>query len=52
MGDDDWGLYVDRGGEDGKGLRYEELIADLVCVVQEQNKRIKSLEDKIEADNK
>lgn len=47
MGDADWGLYVDDP-ENGKGLRYEELIADLVATVQTQNKRISELERKVE----
>lgn len=47
MGDSDWGLYVDDPAN-GKGLRYEELIADLVATVQTQNKRITELENRIE----
>lgn len=51
MGDDDWGLYVDKnletGESGGKALRYEELIADLVATVQSQNERIKELENKL-----
>ena len=51
MGDDDWGLYVDKnletGESGGKALRYEELIADLVATVQSQNERIKELEKKL-----
>ncbi len=56
MGENDWGLYVDRGlsgatesnGNDcSKGLRYEELIADLIATVQSQNNRIKNLEEKL-----
>lgn len=51
MGDDDWGLYVDKnietGESGGKALRYEELIADLIATVQLQNERIKALEAQI-----
>lgn len=51
MGDDDWGLYVDKnietGESGGKALRYEELIADLVATVQSQNERIAELEKKL-----
>ena len=51
MGDDDWGLYVDKnietGESGGKALRYEELIADLVATLQSQNERIAELEKKL-----
>lgn len=51
MHDKDWGVYVDpnvRGDKEKyKGLRYEEIISDLVKVVQEQNKRIIELEQKV-----
>ena len=43
MGDNDWGVYVED--EQGiKGLRYEELIADLIATVKFQDKRISELE--------
>ena len=43
MGDNDWGVYVED--EQGiKGLRYEELIADLIATVKLQDKRISELE--------
>lgn len=46
MGDDDWGVYIeDKQGI--KGLRYEELIADLIATVQFQDKRISELERRI-----
>lgn len=67
MGDDDWGLYIDKSIESGNwechladehnnivgtlpnqgryGLRYEELIADLIATVQSLNNRIKVLEN-------
>lgn len=47
MGDDDWGLYVEDAKSDFIGLRYDEIIADLVKVVQDQEKRIDALERKI-----
>lgn len=46
MGKNDWGLYIDDA-ENGKGLRYEELIADMILTIQEQNKRISELERRI-----
>lgn len=53
LGEEDSAVYVEQ--KDGtKGLRYEELIADLVATVQmqnerllEQDKRIKMLEEKL-----
>lgn len=47
MGDKDWGLYVEEKDGD-KGLRYDELISDLIATVQSQNERIKKLESQIE----
>jgi hypothetical protein len=47
MGDDDWGVYVDDKETHEKGLRYEELIADLVATIQSQNERIKALEERL-----
>ena len=51
MGNDDWGVYCDAnintGKNGGKGIRYEELIADLIATVQSQNERIKALESQI-----
>lgn len=48
MGDEDWGLYVDEDPTEpgNKGIRYEELISDLISVVQSQNERIKILEER------
>ena len=47
MGAEDWGVYVDRSikEEDNttKGLRYEDIIADLVNVVKDLNRRIEAL---------
>ncbi len=44
MGEDDWGIFVSDKETEHKGIRYEELIADLVATVQTQNKRIEQLE--------
>ena len=41
---EDWGLYVEDKETDFIGLRYDEIIADLVAVVQDQEKRIEALE--------
>lgn len=43
MKDKDWGLYIEQSNGE-KGLRYDELISDLIATVQSQNKRIKELE--------
>lgn len=43
MGLDDWGVYVENK-EQGKAVRYEEMIADIVLVVQNLYKRIEELE--------
>lgn len=46
LGEEDNAVYVEQ--KDGtKGLRYEELIADLIATVQTQNKRIEYLEGKM-----
>jgi phage minor structural protein len=42
MGANDWGVYIK--GKERSGLRYEEIMADLVAAVQSQNERIKELE--------
>lgn len=48
LGEEDNAVYVEQ--KDGtKGLRYEELIADLVATVQMQNERIKVLEEKLDS---
>ena len=47
MSGDDWGVYVEDKETDFIGLRYDEFIADLVKVVQEQEKRIDALERKL-----
>ena len=41
---DDWGLYTENKEQDFVGLRYDEFIADIVAVVQDQEKRIEALE--------
>lgn len=45
---EDWGLYVEDKDIDYIGLRYDELIADMVAVIQDQEKRIDALERKLE----
>lgn len=46
LGEEDNAVYVEQ--KDGtKGLRYEELIADLIATVQVQNERIEYLEEKV-----
>lgn len=47
MGDKDWGIYIDDKGN--KGLRYEEIIADLVGTVQYQNSIINELRSELSA---
>lgn len=47
MSGDDWGLYIVDKERDFIGLRYDEIIADLVKVVQDQEERISALERKI-----
>ena len=41
---EDWGLYCEDKDDDFIGLRYDEFIADMVAVIQDQEKRIESLE--------
>ena len=41
---DDWGVYIHDKEIDFIGLRYDELIADMVAVIQDQEKRIEALE--------
>lgn len=47
---EDWGLYVEDTETDFIGLRYDEIIADLVAVVQDQEKRIEALERMVSND--
>ena len=46
---DDWGVYDEFCDAEGNtcGISYDEIIADLVAVVQRQEKRINELEDRI-----
>lgn len=41
---EDWGVYVDDKEQDFIGLRYDEFIADMVAVIQDQQRRIEALE--------
>ena len=41
---EDWGVYCEDKEHDFIGLRYDELIADMVAVIQDQEKRINALE--------
>ena len=41
---EDWGVYCENVEDDFIGLRYDELIADMVAVIQDQEKRIEALE--------
>lgn len=49
---EDWGLYCENKDLDFVGLRYDEIIADLVAVVQDQQKRIEKLEKLIKTKEK
>lgn len=49
---EDWGLYCENKELDFIGLRYDEIIADLVAVVQDQQKRIEELEKLIKSKEK
>lgn len=42
--DEDWGVYVEDQEKDFIGLRYDEFMADIVSVIQDQEKRIQKLE--------
>lgn len=44
---EDWGVYVEDKKTDFIGIRYDEFIADMVAVIQDQEKRIDALERKI-----
>lgn len=44
---DDWGVYCEDKEKDFIGLRYDEILADMVAVIQDQEKRIEALERKI-----
>ena len=45
---EDFGIYVENVEKDFIGLRYDEFIADLVAVVQDQQKRIEELERRLD----
>lgn len=45
---EDWGLYVEDPKQDFIGLRYDEILADLVKVVQDQQSRIEELERRLD----
>lgn len=47
---EDWGVYIEDKEKDFIGLRYDELIADMVAVIQDQEKRITALERKLNND--
>lgn len=45
---EDWGVYIEDKERDFIGLRYDELIADMVAVIQDQEKRIEALERRVD----
>jgi phage minor structural protein len=45
---EDWGLYIEDQKTDFIGLRYDELLADMVSVIQDQEKRIEALERRVD----
>ena len=51
MGEDHGGVYIDSEETGEKGVRYEELLADLIATVQTQNERIKQLEERLGVKN-
>lgn len=44
---EDWGLYCEDKDNDTIGLRYHELFADMVALLQDHEKRIKELETEL-----
>lgn len=44
---EDWGVYIEDEANDIIGLRYDELLADMVMVLQNQERRIEALERKL-----
>lgn len=50
LGEEDNAVYVEQI-DGSKGLRYEELLADLIATIQMQNERIKAVEEKIVLNN-
>jgi len=51
---EDFGIYVENEEKDFIGLRYDEFIADMVAVMQDQQIRIEELERRLNdfTDNK
>lgn len=49
---EDWGLYCEDKENDTIGLRYHELFADMVAVIQDHEKRIQKLEDELKRSKK
>ena len=47
---EDWGAYVEDKEHDFIGLRYDELLADMVTVIQDQERRIEALERRLKND--
>jgi phage minor structural protein len=46
--DGDWGVYCEDKEKDFIGIRYDELLADMVSVIQDQQKRIEELERRVD----
>ena len=44
---EDWGIYCEDKEDDTIYLRYDEFLADMVAVIQDQQKRIETLERRI-----
>lgn len=45
---EDWGIYCEDKEQDFIGLRYDEFLADMVAVIQDQQKRIEALERRVD----
>lgn len=48
LGENDWGVYCENKETDFIGLRYDEFLADMVAVIQDQQKRIEALERRVD----
>ena len=46
---EDFGIYCENKAADFIGLRYDEFIADMVAVMQDQEKRIEKLENEVKS---
>lgn len=46
---EDFGIYCENKADDFIGLRYDEFIADMVAVMQDQEKRIEKLENEVKS---